>query len=256
MKKLIDTHAHLEEIEDLSGAIERAGKTGVFSVIAVGMDYESCRHVLEISGKYDRTVVYPALGIHPWKLKASQMDLTLRFIEEHMDRAVAVGEIGLDYWLKEVRKDTSKKDLQKEVFKRLLDLGKLYKKPALVHGRGAWEDCFRLTVDVGIQKAVFHWFSGPLEILDRLLNQGYLISATPAVAYSDKHREAVSHTPLESLLLETDSPVEYQGKESQPGDVFKTLEAVAALKGVKKEEVADITTRNALKFFDLEMDKQ
>jgi TatD DNase family protein len=252
MIKLFDGHTHLEEIGDLSGAIARAGESGVFSIVTVGSDYESNKRALEISGTYERTVVYAALGIHPWNLKARQLETTLRFIEEHMGKAVAVGEIGLDYWIKRARKNPSERELQKEAFARLLDLAKKNKKPAIVHCRGAWEDCVDLVMEAQIQKAIFHWFSGPIEVLEKVLDHGYFISATPAAAYSEKHQRAIARAPLENLLLETDSPVEYEGKAAEPADVRKTLEAVAKIKVVKKEEVAEITTLNALQFFDLE----
>jgi TatD DNase family protein len=250
--ELFDGHTHLGEIGDPSGAIARAGKIGVFSIVTVGSDYESNKRALEISGRYERTVVYAALGIHPWNLKAEQLENTFRFIEENMGKAVAVGEIGLDYWIKRARKDPSERELQKEAFGRLLDLGKKTKKPAIVHCRGAWEDCLDLVMGAQIQKAIFHWFSGPIEVLAKVLGHGYFISATPAAAYSEKHQRAIARTPLENLLLETDSPVEYEGKAAEPADVCKTLEAVAKIKGAKREEVAEITTRNALVFFDLE----
>jgi TatD DNase family protein len=252
MIKLFDGHTHLEEIGDLRGAIDRAGESGVFFIVTVGSDYQSNKRALEISGTYERTVVYAALGIHPWNLQTRQLDTTFRFIEENMVKAVAVGEIGLDYWIKRARKDPSDRELQKQVFGRLLDLGKKTNKPAIVHCRGAWEDCLELVMEAQIQKAVFHWFTGPVEVLEKVLAHGYIISATPAAAYSEKHQRAIARTPLERLLLETDSPVEYEGKAAEPADVRRTLEAVAKIKGVKKEEVAGITTRNALQFFDLE----
>ena len=130
------------------------------------------------------------------------MEITLDFIEENMDRAVAVGEIGLDYWIKGARKDAAQKELQKDVFQRLLGLSKRFRKPAIIHCRGAWEDCPGCVIDGRIEKAVFHWFSGPLEILDILLDRGYLISATPVAAYSEKHQQAIARAPLSRLLLE------------------------------------------------------
>lgn len=249
--RLFDGHTHLEDIEDLNGAIARAGNAGVFSIVAVGSNYDSNKRTLEISGEYDNTVVYPALGIHPWELKTDPLERTFRFMETHMEKAVAVGEIGLDYWIKSARKDPAERDLQKEVLGRLLDLSKRFKKPAIIHCRGAWEDCLGLVIEAQIVKAVFHWFSGPLEVLDKLLDRGYFISATPAAAYSEKHQRAVARAPLEHLLLETDSPVSYQGQSSEPAHVFKALEAVAKIKGMNKEEVAEITTKNALEFFDM-----
>ena len=252
MIRLFDGHTHLEEIEDLSGAMARAGESGVFSIVTVGSDYESNKRALEISGKYEGTMVYAALGLHPWNLKTSQLEATFRFIDKNMEKAVAVGEIGLDYWIKSARKDPTERALQKEVFKRLLALSKQYKKPAIVHCRGAWDEGLGLVIEAQVQRAVFHWFSGPMEILDKLLNHGHFISATPAAAFSEKHKRAIARAPMENLLLETDSPVEYQWKKSEPADVFKTLEAVAKIKGMKREEVAEITTKNALKFFDLQ----
>ncbi|MBW2031059.1 MAG: TatD family hydrolase, partial [Deltaproteobacteria bacterium] len=163
------------------------------------------------------------------------------------------GEIGLDYWTKAARKDPGQRNLQKEVFSTLLDLCKRLSKPAIIHCRGAWEDCPGLVMDMQIEKAVFHWFSGPLEVLDQLLDRGYFISATPAAAYSEKHQAAIARAPLDHLLLETDSPVIYQGKASEPAHVFKTMKEVARIKGVTEEQVAEITTMTALKFFGLEI---
>ena len=194
--KLFDGHTHLEAVEDLDGAIARAGECGVFSIITVGSDYESNKRALEISGKYERTMVYAALGIHPWNLRASELETTFSLIEENMEKAVAVGEIGLDYWIKRARKDPSERDLQKEVFGRLLDVGKKTNKPAIVHCRGAWEDCVQLVMEAQVQKAVFHWFSGPLEILDKVLKHGYFISATPAAAFSEKTSKSHCQSPL------------------------------------------------------------
>ncbi|MFH1240950.1 MAG: TatD family hydrolase [Pseudomonadota bacterium] len=256
MLTLVDTHTHLEEIEDLSGALARAEESGVDTIITVGMDYQSNNRALEISGRYGSTVVHPALGIHPWKLESSKVETTIRFIEENVEKAVAVGEIGLDYWLKRARKNSKERDLQKEVFRALLELAKRYGKPAIIHARGSWEDCYQLAVEVQVQSAVFHWYSGPVELLDELFGCDYYISATPAAEYSKKHQTAILRTPLNNLLLETDCPVKYQWMTSEPAHVRKTLEAVARLKGLEKEKVAEVTTQNALRFFGLESNQR
>ncbi|MFH1625706.1 MAG: TatD family hydrolase [Pseudomonadota bacterium] len=250
--KLIDTHTHLEDIEDLSEAMKRAENAGISSIIAVASDYESNKRVLEISCKYGNVQVYPALGLHPWGLQTSKINPTMSFIEKNIHKAVAIGEVGLDFWSKEARKDPKTREAQKDVFKSLLELAKKYAKPVLIHARGAWEDSFNLIREAQISKAVFHWFSGPLEVLDKILDSGYLISATPALEYSKSHQRAIIKAPLESLFLETDCPVEYQGIRSEPADLLRTLKAVAKLKGKKIEEVARITTENSLRFFNLD----
>jgi TatD DNase family protein len=102
-----------------------------------------------------------------------------------------------------------------------------------------------------IKKAVFHWYSGPLDVLDDILAMGYFISATPALIYSPPHQKAILRTPLERILLETDAPVSYQGKESRPKDVRISMETVAWLKGLDSLVVSEQTTLNASRFFQV-----
>ncbi len=252
MFRLVDTHAHLEDLEDLEGAIRRAVDAGVVAIVTVGSDYDSSRFALEISGKEDHGLrIYPALGIHPWSLNQSKTESTLSFIESRVDGAVGIGEVGLDYWYRDVRKDSEKKKLQQSIFNALLKIAKQHDKPAIIHSRGAWKDCLDMTIEVGVEKAIFHWFTGPIEVLEKLLEQGYFISATPAAEYSKEHRSVIENVPLENMLLETDSPVNYRGLEAEPVHVTKSLSAVAELKKIAENVVADKTTENASRIFGI-----
>lgn len=105
--------------------------------------------------------------------------------------------------------------------------------------------------DAGIQKAIFHWYTGSLEILEKIIDDGYYVSATPALAYSPPHQAAIKAAPIERILVETDSPVEYQGKVSEPADLTVTLGELANLKGMEREEVQQVTTSNAKQFFSI-----
>ena len=105
--------------------------------------------------------------------------------------------------------------------------------------------------DSGVEKAVFHWYSGPLEILEKIIVDGYYVSATPALAYSPPHQAAMRAAPVERILVETDSPVEYQGRISEPADLVTTLEELSRLKGMDVEEVRRITTSNAKRLFGI-----
>jgi TatD DNase family protein len=120
-----------------------------------------------------------------------------------------------------------------------------------VHGRGAWEDALGLAREHGPERIIFHWFSGPLEVLRGVLDSGYLISATPAAEFSRDHRAALSEAPLESIVIETDSPVSYHGKRAEPSDILLTLRSLSELKGASEEDVAKVTTLNAERFFNL-----
>jgi TatD DNase family protein len=254
--KLIDTHAHLDELENVHLTLEQARENGVIAVVAVGSDYQSNVKILEISQRYC-SFVYPALGLHPWRLaglNSSQIDKNLQFTEQNSYQVVAIGEIGLDYDKRVVK--VASKELQKDILKHLLGLAKKHAKPVIMHSRYAWKDALQLVQDAGIEKAVFHWFTGFSSVLRHIISSGYLVSATPAAEYHEEHRRAVREAPLNSLLLETDSPVAYGREvryESRPADVLRSLKAVAQLKGIDEATIAEQTTRNAIDFFSLKM---
>ena len=251
---LVDTHAHLDEVEDIDTAILEAKEIGLVGVVAVGQDYESNLKVLELSAKHVG-FVYAGLGLHPWSLgdmNEEDVSRTLRLVEDNIESAVAVGEIGLDYH-KRV-KTVAEKERQQEVFKAVLEIARRYDKPVSVHSRYAWKDGFDIVKESGVRKAVFHWYTGLSSVLREIIAEGYFISATPAAEYHDEHKRAVKETPLENLLLETDAPVTY-GREvkyqSGPADIVRSLGAVARLKGLDRGAIARQTTRNAVSLFAL-----
>ena len=165
--------------------------------------------------------------------------------ENSIKEAVGIGEIGLDY--KEDIKKSVSVDLQKSVLRRLLAIAKRDQKPVIIHSRYAWQDTFDLVKESGVEKAVFHWYSGTSSVRRKIIEGNYFLSANPAAEYSREHREAIKDASLDRLLLETDSPV----RDWEPADVLKSLNAVAELKNLSQEEIAQITTDNAIKFFDL-----
>ncbi len=251
MYRLIDTHAHLEQVENLEQAITEAKTANIIAIIGVGSDYESNQKVLALAQAY-KNFIYPALGLHPWNLKNSEIDRNLEFIEAHINEIVAIGEIGLDYH-KKVR-ERAGKDLQKDALREALKIAKTYKKPVIIHSRYAWRDSLDLVEEAHLEKAVFHWYTGPSSVLRDIVGQGYFISATPAVEYHEEHRRAVKEIPLERLLLETDSPVIYRRGseieyEAKPAHIIRALKGVVELRGVGEAKIAEITTTNALNFF-------
>jgi TatD DNase family protein len=118
-----------------------------------------------------------------------------------------------------------------------------------VHSRGAWEDCFDILLELEAKNVVFHWFSGPIELAEKIVDQGFYVSATPALEYSKDHRAAILNVPLDRILIETDSPVKYGDLTSEPKDVTVPLKEVSKLKNVKMEEVAERTTQNFLSIY-------
>ncbi|OGO36002.1 MAG: hypothetical protein A2147_10715 [Chloroflexi bacterium RBG_16_57_8] len=253
--RTVDTHAHLEEIGALDQVLAGARSAGLAAIIGVGSDLESNQKVLDIAGLH-QGFVYPAMGLHPWNLKETEIDRNLEFIDSHADGAVGIGEIGLDYHKKVLA--VAGKDLQKRVLAALLRIAGEHDRPAMLHSRYAWRDCLTLVEEARIERAVFHWYTGPSSVLRDIVGQGYYLSATPAIEYHEEHRRAIKEAPLERLLLETDSPVTY-GKggdlpyEARPSDVLRSLRGAAALKGLPEADVADITTENAARLFGLRL---
>jgi TatD DNase family protein len=255
MYQIIDTHAHLDEIENLDTVLEQAKEVGLAAVIAVGQDLASNVKTLEIAARYPG-FVYPALGLHPWNIREPEIDACLEFIKANISKAVGIGEVGLDYH-KRVRV-IADKDLQKRVFKDLLQIAGERDKPTLIHSRYAWRDAYDMVREAGLAKAVFHWYTGTSGVLRDIIESGYYISVTPAVEYHEEHRRAVKETPLSQLLLETDCPVVYaRGREGEfkatPADAARSLKGAAALKGLSEAEIAEATTENAKKFFEVDI---
>lgn len=251
--RLVDTHAHLDEIEDTDGALAKAKEAGLAAVIAVGIDVASNVKTLKLSRRYPG-LVYPALGWHPENVRDSDIDVNLEFIESNIDKAVAVGEVGLDYH-KRIRA-VAGKELQKTALRELLKIAKKHDKPALIHSRYAWRDAFDVVYEAGLEIAVFHWYTGTSGVLRDIIIHGYYLSVTPAVEYHEEHRRAVKEAPLDKLLLETDSPVTYaRGRENEfqasPADVVRSLRGAAALRGISEAEMAEMTTGNAERLFGI-----
>jgi len=234
----------MNEIGEIDKALQRAQGAGVNRIVAVGMDIASNKKTLSLANQFPE-IIYPAIGYHPWSITFEEIDKNLTFIEENLSSCIALGEAGLDY------KTPMKKNIQWEVFSRVLLIAKNSGRPVIVHSRFSHKRTHQMVREAGVENAVFHWYSGSIDILERIIEDGYFISATPALAYSLSHQAAIKHAPIERLLIETDAPVEYQGKVSEPADLIVTLREVSRIKGLKLDEVKRITTNNAERFFGI-----
>jgi TatD DNase family protein len=241
---MIDGHAHLNEIEDVDGALARAQEAGITGIVAVGMDVASNQATLELHRRFPH-LVYPAMGYHPWSIIPESIADNLAFTREHLAGCVALGEVGLDYQAK------VKKKVQQEVLAQLLEIAARENKPVILHTRFSQQRALRMVKAAGITRAVFHWYSGPLDILQEILADGYFISATPALAYSPPHQAAIQAAPLSQILIETDCPVVYQEKKSEPAHLLITARELSRLKGIDPSQVIETTTNNTRGFYNI-----
>jgi TatD DNase family protein len=253
---LLDSHAHLELeplVRDPAGVMERATAAGVIAVITVGIDLLDAEAALEIAETFDN--VFAAVGFHPHNAK----DVNELFIYE-MERVaghpkvVAYGEIGLDFF-----RNLSPQSVQRSVFLEQLHLAKAIHKPVVIHLRDAYGEGLDMIEKVAPFPAggVVHCFSGEESDAARVVDLGFHISIPGTVTYrnNDKLRSIVKDLPSDRILLETDcpflSPEPLRGKTNEPAYIVHTAREVARVRGVSPEEIADITTRNAVRLFGL-----
>ena len=247
--RLVDTHAHMEAFPRVSEVLEEARGVGVDRVVCVGGDLESSRVALELASLHGG--LYPAIGLHPSRIREADLGEVVEFIATHLGGCVALGEVGLDYSYDFARSQAVRAQMR-EALGVLLGLAAEAGVPASIHSRNAYGDALEAAGRAGVE-AVFHWFDGPLWALEALLDQGFYVSASPAVEYGRAMRANVERAPLERLLLETDSPVALRGlgRTSTPADLPRVAAEVARVKGLEVEEVARVTTRNAERLFGL-----
>lgn len=244
--RVVDVHSHLDEIADVHGAIAKAKSSNVVAIIAVGTCKESNVKVARFSEMY-KGYVYHAIGIHPWNLESLDLGEEFEFLRTASRSCIGLGEVGLDYRIKTDR------DLQRKVFSEVLGIAESRKLPVIIHARAAWSDAYKMVKDTGVEKAVFHWFSGSDSVLKKIVRDGYLISATPAASYSLTHIKAIRLAPIESIIVESDSPVSYRGVVSDPSWAVKSLEAVAKIKGVCIEDLVDKVLENTCRIYGIKI---
>lgn len=253
--RLIDTHAHLDQIEDYPSEISRARDSGIQAILAVSGDRISGKKTLQITQEY-RGYVYPALGYHPGELGKNRIDVedTLNFIKKNIEYCTALGEIGLDYSYPGVKEDPERKKVQLEIYCSLLKLAKEHDLPCCVHSRGAYMDAYEYAMHYGPDRIVFHWYDGPVKLVRKIVESGFFVSCTPAIEYSSGVRNALSEVPLEQVMLETDAPAFSRrlNRYLMPTDVTLCSHSLAELKGVDPETLGEITTGNAIGFFGLD----
>ena len=255
--KLIDAHVHLSDAEyagHIDELIADAKNSGVAALVTNSMDLKTCQNDIRLSEKYPN-LVYPALGIHPWNVNVigeSELQETVDFIQKQKGFVKAVGAIGLDCKYEKVW------EKQTMVFDKMLHLAEELELPVIIHSRGTTDVIVEILASYKLKRVLLHWFSHPMSALTKALDKGYFITEGPPATYSNGIREVVEKTPLTNLLTETDGPVTYwkqpfNGQLTKPSFILNVVSAVAEIKKMKTEEVAEQIIKNFEVFFNIKI---
>jgi TatD DNase family protein len=255
---LIDSHAHIQGKEyagEVETVIARAREAGIDKIIAVGGagEMSSNHDAVALASLYDD--VYATVGMHPHDAKdvGPEELKSLRELTIH-PKVIAVGETGLDYYYSH-----SPHDVQRRVFMDFINLARQAGLPLIVHERDAAQDAAQLlrSEGTGDLRGVIHCFTGNYEAACAYLDLGFYLSFTGIITFKNAEplRDVVRQVPLKKILIETDSPyltpVPHRGKRNEPAYVRLVAEAVAIIKSVSLEEVAQITSGNARELFSI-----
>ncbi|MEO1190178.1 MAG: TatD family hydrolase [Pseudomonadota bacterium] len=254
---LIDSHCHLDylqrEGEDLEAVVARAAEQSVAGMVTISTKLSEIETILGIAARFPN--VWASVGVHPHEAEQEGQGTPDRLIALAEDpKVVAVGETGLDYFY-----EHSPREQQRQSFRAHIAAARATGLPVIVHSRdadGETVDILAEEYDKGAFTGVIHCFSGGPALSQGALDLGFYISMAGIVTFkkAEALRETVRQVPLERLLVETDSPylapVPHRGKRNEPAFVSHTAAALAEVKGVSTEVLAQTTTDNFFRLFN------
>lgn len=254
--ELVDTHAHLNDKAydaDRDACFARAREAGVRQMVNIGSGYGFESNAASLAIARAHAGVYSTVGLHPHEAHQCSPEIVAQLTEMGADaNVVAVGEIGLDYYYKDIPVDT-----QHATFRRMIQLAFELNKPVVIHNRDAHEDTERILKEEGrgTLRGVIHSFTGLPEDAERFLALGFYLSIPGIVTFKNAANVQASARmiPLDRLLIETDSPyltpIPYRGKRNEPAYVRYVAEKIALDRGLDPIELAAQTSRNARALF-------
>ncbi len=252
LMKCMRTHAHYyaEAFDpDRDAVLSALPAAGVGLVLCPGCDLDTSRQSIQLAEAYPH--VYAAAGVHPEDALGLPVDWLDQVAEmTRHPKVKAIGEIGLDYYWKEVPRD-----LQKEVFRAQLQLAKVLDLPVIVHDREAHADCLAIVREFPGVRGVFHCYSGSAEDAKTLVKLGWMLSFTGTITFKNARKapEVIAAVPLERIMVETDAPymapTPFRGKRCDSRYVYRMVETIAEIKGLTPAEVEQATTENGKALF-------
>lgn len=251
----VDTHCHLDFKDfdiDRDAVVKRAIEEKLKIIVNPGVDLDSSIKALEISKRFD--CVYATCGFHPHNaagVKKDEFDRCTKLIEEK--KVVGIGETGLDFYY-----NHSDRISQVDLFKRHIQLAAQKDLPIIVHQRNAEHEIIEVFESMKHpSRVVFHCFSGDEKLFEWVISKGFYISFTGILTFKNARNLHLfaQKVPLEKVFFETDAPflapVPFRGKRNEPGFVRFIIEKFSNIRKISVDELAEISSENAMKFFGI-----
>lgn len=250
--RLVDAHCHLHDAEfdaDRESVVRRARGAGVVAVVTSSLGYVDALKALQVARKY-RGYVHVCIGLDPANLNLDEAGKVQELILRHKDDIVGVGEVGLDYYRVG---DGKLRDVQRRLFRRWIEFAEELSLPLVVHSRSAGKYAVQMLLEGGYHRVLMHAYDGRVGWALKASHEGIYFSIPTSVWYSRQKQKLVRALPLDCLMVESDCPVlsPVRGERNEPANLVYAVKKIAELKGVSEEEVAETTTRNAERFFQL-----
>ena len=253
--RFFDTHAHYDDGRfdaDRDALFTAMAEENVALILNPGCDMETSRKALSYAKQYP--YVYAAVGYHPENCgPCCEADLEELRTMAREEKVVAIGEIGLDYYWEE----NPPAEFQQQVFRAHMALAEELNLPVIVHDREAHADTLAIVREFPKVKGVFHCFSGSVEMMQELVKLGWYVGLDGPVTYKNARKalEVAAAVPLERLLIETDAPymapVPLRGSRNDSHNLSYIAEAIAKVRGISTEEVAEATLANGKRLFGI-----
>ncbi|MCL2088511.1 MAG: TatD family hydrolase [Oscillospiraceae bacterium] len=258
MLTIFDSHAHYDNPRfdaDRDAILADMGSKGVKRILNAGVNINSSRVSVELSGRYD--FIYASVGVHPHDcIKTPDRYICILRDLAANKKVMAIGEIGLDYHY-----NYSPPEMQREFFTAQLELARELNLPVIIHSRDAAQETLSILKKFPDLRGIAHCFSYSPEIAEIFIEMGYYIGFTGVVTFAGakKPAKAVESVPLERLLIETDcpymAPEPYRGKRCDSSMLDRVIGKIAQIKGISEDDVANACYKNACDVFGMDVNQ-
>ncbi len=249
--KIIDTHTHLYDSvysTDRAGVLVSARAVGIIGVISVSETLKNAEFNLNMTRIHSE--VLPAAGLYPGNSDLEHARKIQKFISANYRKLVAIGEVGLDFW---IAKEDETRELQREIFSQFIKQSQECELPLNVHSRSAGKHAIEMLLKEGAKHVQMHAFDGKASSALPAVEAGFFFSIPPSIVRSKQKQKLVRKLPLSSILLETDSPVLGPSPDERnvPANITVAAESIAEIKGVSVEQVYEEAYNNTLRLYDI-----